>query len=163
MTKIILRPLGESDTSWLRDFLTVHWGSPLMVTRGRLVDVSAQDGWAAHDEDNEVQGLITYESFEDGSREITCLESRREGQGIGSRLVQAVLDDAKAHGCTRLWLITTNDNMNALRFYQKRGFVLKAVYPNAVAQARVMKPEIPVTGFDNIPIRDEIELEYVLT
>lgn len=59
----------------------------------------------------------------------------------------------------RIWLITTNDNLNALGFYQKRGFRIKAVYPGAVDEARRIKPEIPLAASNGIPIRDEIELE----
>ena len=66
------------------------------------------------------------------------------------------------HGCTRLWGITTNDNLPALAFYQKRGFRIVAVRPGAIERARVMKPSIPLCGLDSIPIRDEIELEIDL-
>ena len=59
-------------------------------------------------------------------------------------------------------MITTNDNLNALRFYQKRGFVLAALYPNALVQSRKLKPEIPETGIGGLPLRDEIELEMKL-
>jgi hypothetical protein len=52
--------------------------------------------------------------------------------------------------------------MNALRFYQKRGFVLVAVHRNALEQSRKLKPEIPLIGDDEIPLRDEIELEMML-
>lgn len=62
----------------------------------------------------------------------------------------------------RLWLITTNDNMEALRFYQKRGFILSALYPNALEESRKLKPEIPEVGLEGIPLRDEIELEFKL-
>ncbi|MGD8245715.1 MAG: hypothetical protein PVG25_02965 [Anaerolineae bacterium] len=62
----------------------------------------------------------------------------------------------------RIWLITTNDNLAALRFYQRRGFSLVAVHPGAVDQARTLKPEIPAIGHSGIPIRDEIELELPL-
>jgi len=58
--------------------------------------------------------------------------------------------------------MTTNDNTAALRFYQKWGFLLVAVHRNAVEQARKLKPEIPLTGIDGIPLRDEIELEVLL-
>ncbi|NWG75746.1 MAG: GNAT family N-acetyltransferase [Rubrivivax sp.] len=64
--------------------------------------------------------------------------------------------------CTRVWLLTTNDNVNALRFYQKRGFVLAALHREAVAHARQIKPEIPLSGEYGIPIRDELELEMML-
>jgi len=57
---------------------------------------------------------------------------------------------------------TTNDNLNALRFYQKRGFVLAAVYPEAIERARKIKPTISLIGYEGIPLRDEIELEMPL-
>jgi hypothetical protein len=61
-----------------------------------------------------------------------------------------------------LWLITNNDNLPALGFFQKRGLSLVAVYRNAVDVARRLKPEIPLVGKNGIPLRDEIELEMVL-
>jgi ribosomal protein S18 acetylase RimI-like enzyme len=61
-------------------------------------------------------------------------------------------------GCVRLWLITTNDNLHALGFYQKSGFRLVALHPDAVAESRRLKPSIPEVGLDTIPLRDEIEL-----
>jgi hypothetical protein len=50
----------------------------------------------------------------------------------------------------------------ALRFYHLRGFLLAAIYRNAIAASRKLKPEIPLQGIDGIPIRDEIELELLL-
>ncbi|MFP3471139.1 GNAT family N-acetyltransferase, partial [Micrococcus sp. SIMBA_144] len=66
-------------------------------------------------------------------------------------------------GCSRITLITTNDNLAALKFYQKRGFVMTAIHRNAVEKARKIKPEIPLIGNDGIPIRDEIQLEKAVT
>ena len=77
-------------------------------------------------------------------------------------LVQAVATAMGAAGCTRLVVVTTNDNLHALRFYQRQGFVLAALRPNALAKSRQIKPEIPLIGFDGIPLRDEIELEMGL-
>ena len=85
-----------------------------------------------------------------------------EGQGIGSSLMDAVKKAAISAGCGRLWLITTNDNMSALRFYQKRGFRLAALYLNALDRSRLLKPQIPLFGKDGIPLRDEIELDMSL-
>jgi len=61
-----------------------------------------------------------------------------------------------------MFLITTNDNTHALRFYQNRNFVIAAIHINAIEKSRQLKPEIPLTGADGIPIRDEIELEMLL-
>jgi hypothetical protein len=52
--------------------------------------------------------------------------------------------------------------MDAVRFYQKRGFRLVAVHRRALEETRRLKPSLPETGIDGIPLRDEIELEILL-
>ncbi len=111
--------------------------------------------------ESEKVGLVTY-NITGASCEIVTIDSIRPSSGVGSALIEAVKDIAIKSGCERLWLITTNDNMNALRFYQKRGFVLVAVHRNALEVSRKLKPEIPMIGDHGIPLRDEIELEMML-
>ena len=94
--------------------------------------------------------------------EIITLNSLVEKKGVGSMLIDAVRENALQRGCKRLWLITTNDNIPALVFYQKRGFHLVAVHRNALEISRQLKPEISMTGMFGIPLRDEIELEMQL-
>ena len=65
-----------------------------------------------------------------------------------------------AQGGGRLWLVTTNDNLDALRFYQRRGLRITAVAAGAVDEARKIKPGIPLLGDHGIAIRDEITLEF---
>ncbi len=91
------------------------------------------------------------------------MNSLLEGRGIGSALVEAVIKVAVNASCKRIWLITTNDNLTALRFWQKRGFSLVAVHRNAIEESRRLKPEIPLKGEHGIPIKDEIELEMCLS
>jgi SAM-dependent methyltransferase len=131
-----------------------------MVSRGRVHDLTKQPGFVALVGGKPV-GLLTYHIV-DGACEITGLTSGSGGRGAGSALIEAARTAAEKAGCWRLWLITTNDNLHALRFYQKRGFFLVAVYPNSLQEARRLKPEIPMTGLDGLPLRDEIELEIRL-
>jgi len=84
------------------------------------------------------------------------------GIGIGTLLIKAVAQVAREAGCKRLWLITANDNLDALRFYQKHGYTLVAVHRHAVDAARQLKPGIPLIGDDQIPLHDEIELEMLI-
>jgi hypothetical protein len=59
-------------------------------------------------------------------------------------------------------VITTNDNLDALRFYQRRGFRLAALHRGAVDDSRArLKPQIPPIGDHGIKLRDELELEKV--
>jgi GNAT superfamily N-acetyltransferase len=91
--------------------------------------------------------------------EVLTLHATEQWRGVGTALIETVEQPAAGHGCTRLWLITTNDSVDALRFYQRRGFRLAAVHLRAVDYSRSMlKPEIPVAGAYGIPVRDEIEL-----
>jgi ribosomal protein S18 acetylase RimI-like enzyme len=156
-----IRPLNQSDRSWVARLLRERWGSTTMVTRGRAFRPDRLPGFAAIQGD-ELVGLVTYRIEEDAC-EIASLDSLVEGIGVGSALLEAVREVATAAGCKRLWLITTNDNTHALRFYQKRGFELAALHRNALEESRRLKPEIPLVGFDGIPLRDEIELEVILT
>jgi N-acetylglutamate synthase-like GNAT family acetyltransferase len=77
-------------------------------------------------------------------------------------LIDKAIEEARIRGCRRLFLITTNDNLNALGFYQKRGFEIVAIYRGAVNESRKRKPSIPQVGMNGIPLRDEIELEIKL-
>jgi ribosomal protein S18 acetylase RimI-like enzyme len=76
-------------------------------------------------------------------------------------LIEAVKGAAEDAGCRRLRVVTTNDNLHALRFYQRKGFILTALRPNALEETRKRKP-VPLLGEDGIPIRDEIEFEMPL-
>lgn len=159
-TGVQVRPLAEADRTWANHLIAGRWGSTQMVTRGVLHDVTRLPGlvaWRA----GERAGLLTYHLAGD-SCEIVSLDSLVEGAGVGSALIAAAQEMARAAGCQRVWLVTTNDNLPALRFYQKRGFRLVAVYPGAVDKARRLKPEIPAVGLEGIPLRDELELELAL-
>ncbi|MCL2545124.1 MAG: GNAT family N-acetyltransferase [Clostridia bacterium] len=134
-----------------------EWGGPVVVSRGRALDTSTHRGFAWV-EDEKVMGLITYDVIGEAC-EITVLTSLAEGRGIGTALIRATKERAHALGCKRLWLVTTNDNAHAIRFYQRQGFILAAAHIGAMEAARALKPSIPLTGMDGIPLRDELEFE----
>lgn len=127
-----------------------------------IYNCSFLDGFAFLNEHKKVIGLVTYVLLENEC-EIISLDSAEEGKGIGTVLVQQVENNAMENGKTCTTLITTNDNLNALKFYQKRGYHLSKIYPNAVEKARQYKPQIPLIGEWGIPIMDEIELQKKLS
>lgn len=152
--------VSEKHREWVQSLLRHRWGSTDMVTRGHIHKADQLPGFIAI-ESNQPVGLITY-SLKNSECEIVTLDSLKAGKGIGLRLVRSVIDFAVGKNCKRVFLTTTNDNTNALRFYQKNGFHLAAIHLRGVEKSRMLKPEIPEIGFDNIPIRDEIELEIEL-
>lgn len=155
-----IRPATETDHDDVARILTENWSSTEIVTRGRIHRADGLPGFVAV-EDGRLVGLLTYR-MEGEECEIITLNSEADGVGIGTALLSAVKDAAISAHCRRLWLISTNDNTNALRFYQKRGFTLVALHPGALAESRKLKPEIPLLGMNGIPLRDEIELEMLL-
>ena len=157
---VIYRRSGAGDVPHVCSFWREHWGDDFMVAHGVIYRPEQLDGFIALDGDQWV-GLVTY-TFIDSGCEIVSLDSLRAGQGIGSRLIQDVVDVARRAGCKRVFLITTNDNLEALGFYQKRGFSLVKVSRGAVGEARKIKPGIPLIGLHGILLRDEIELEMPL-
>lgn len=137
-----------------------RWGSDFIVSKGKKHFISDLDGFIVL-ENEEIKGLITY-SIEGTECEIVSLDSFKENLGIGEELIKLVETEAGKAGCKRIWLITTNDNTRALRFYQKRGFVIENIHLNAIKESRKLKPQIPERGFGGIPILHEIELEKEL-
>jgi len=157
-----IEPVEAVDRAMISNLLRKSWGSTTAVTRGRAYDASTLPGFIARLPDGSIAGLITCRPAGDGCEVIT-LDSFAERQGIGSSLLEAARRWARTHGASRLWLITTNDNLDALRFYQRRGWSIVAVHPGAVTAARRIKPGIPLTGHHGIPIRDEVELELSIS
>jgi len=155
-----LRCLTRDDLPRLRQFWIEHWGGEDMITRGNTYRPEQLEGFVIED-GTEWIGLLTF-FIKDNECEVTSLDSLREGQGIGSTLIDKASEEARARKCKRLFLITTNDNLNALGFYQKRGFELVTIYRGAILESRKIKPSIPLIGMNNIPLRDEIELEINL-
>jgi len=157
---LLVRAIQASDRNWVAAFVKSHWGSEIVVAKGRIIRPAELAGFAAS-KGKEPIGLLTYR-IEGLDCEIVTIDSTVEGAGVGTALINVVRKIAKAKGCKRLWLITTNDNLNALGFYQKRGFQIIAVRPNAVDEARKLKPQISLKAANGIPIRDELELELEL-
>lgn len=155
-----IREITSNDREWINHLLRAHWGSSVVISRGNCYYADTLPGLVATDRGERI-GSITY-SISGTDCEVVTLNSIREGRGVGSALLKEAESVARRAGCTSLRLITTNDNLKALRFYQRRGFVLVALHRNAVGRSRALKPSIPMMGSDGIPIRDEIELELPL-
>ena len=141
-------------------FIAEQWFTTKMIIRGKEIDMTAVEGIFVL-EDEKIIGLITYIVY-NNILEITSLDSLCENKGIGTDLLIKVVDIAKRSNCEKIVLITTNDNIKAMRFYQKRGFDMACLYRNALDISRKLKPEIPLIGENDIPLRHEIEFEMIL-
>lgn len=153
---IDVRPLTESDRSW-----AVQVEAAVVARLGELVDPTQLPGFIALLEGQRA-GLASY-AVRGSECELVTIRSLREGHGVGRALLDAVRDAAVEAGCTRLWLITTNDNLRALELYQRWGMDIVAFHRHAVTEARRrLKPSIPERNAQGIPIAHELELELPL-
>jgi ribosomal protein S18 acetylase RimI-like enzyme len=155
-----IRSLTAEDLPRLREYWKQHWGDEFVVAHGVIYQPDTLDGFIAVENDEWV-GEITY-AISGTDCEIVSFDSLLEGMGVGTRLIHAVVDEARKQNCRRVFLITTNDNLHALGFYQRRGFELARIHRHALDETRRLKPSVPLIGMNNIPLRDEIELEMVL-
>lgn len=155
-----IRPATADDRHWIAEVLRTRWGGTGIVVGGRLIDGLALPALIAEDEGRRC-GLATLE-FRGDECEIVTLDALEQYRGVGTALVEAAAATARERGAQHLLVMTTNDNLDALRFYQRRGFQLHTLRPNAIAHSRQLKPTIPETGNYNIPLRDEIGLICML-
>ena len=155
-----IREITQADRTWVVETLEKRWESTQVVSLGRVHHAGRLPGFIFW-EDNSRLGLLTYLIAEDEC-EIVTLDSLEGGRGIGTSLIEAISAKAIQSDCHRLKVLTTNDNLPALRFYQQRGFRICEVIPGGVEESRNLKPSIPEIGYEGIPIRDEIILELKL-
>ena len=158
--EFIISEIQPEDKSLISNFISENWESTKSVSKGKIHDVTILNGFICK-KDNQIIGLITVDICGKDC-EIVTLDSKVQNSGLGTKLINQVIERVKLKGCKRVWLITTNDNINAIRFYQNRGFEWVGFYKDSMQKSRQLKPEIPETGFDDIPIKHEVEFEYKL-
>jgi len=152
-----VRPIGDGDRPALARLARELWGADIVVGHGVVSTPADLPGLLA-ERDGETVGLLTYEIAGD-ALEVVTIDAFPPAAGTGTALLDAAVGVARSAGCRRVWLMTTNDNLDALRFYQRRGFRLAGLRPGALAASRALKPEMPETGAYGIPLRDELDLE----
>jgi GNAT superfamily N-acetyltransferase len=156
----VVRPYAVGDRRWAEGLLEENMGGSRVARLGEVIDPVELPGLVA-ERDGERLGLLTY--IVGDQLEVLSLHCRVENVGAGSALLAAAAELARGRGCRRLWLLTTNDNLHALGFYQRRGLRLCALHAGALDRDRALKPEIPQVNPDNrIPMRDLLELELPL-
>jgi GNAT superfamily N-acetyltransferase len=155
------QPLTDDDRSAVKCFIERHWHDALLCIKGRVYHPHLTEGFLIRQE-GDISGLVTYCSDGDDILLLTQ-NSLERGAGIGTSLVLKVIDVARQRGARRVWLTTSNANLDALGFYQRLGFRIVAVYRDGLDHARrSSKPSIPEFAPNGLPIHDEIELELQL-
>jgi len=154
-----IREKESKDQPWIEKILDERWGGEgRVVAHGEIFDVRLLPALIG----GEQEGLATYQIRRTNIAELITLDAVTAKRGVETALIEALVSRLRVEGVSVLRVTTTNDNLDALRFYQRRGFRITAVRPGAVDEARRVKPSISEIGEYGIPIRDEIELERLL-
>ena len=149
-----IRPINAGDLERVRDLLTRRWASPELLIEGKTVDAAAQPGLLA-EADGELCALVTT-LRRDHEWEILTIDALERGTGMGSELLDALVAAARSEGIARILVRLTNDNLDSMRFFQRRGFRLKTANPGAIDTLRAHYPDLPLSGQYEIPIHDEL-------
>lgn len=157
----LVRPAGPDDRAAIDAVFMQTWGGMEVAAGGRLYDLRDFPTLIALGPNGAIVGVLTYEIAGD-ALEVVSIEATRSQHGAGTALLAAAVEVARAAGLARLWLVTTNDNLGALRFYQRRGLSIIDIRPDGVTRSRALKPSIPLIGSFGIPMRDELVLSMSL-
>lgn len=154
-----VREAGDADHAKIATLFKRDFGAARVATLG----VEFQDGSVpafVADMDGDLAGALAYRRNGD-TLQIVALATDPEWQrsGVGARLVDHAEQVAQGTGASRVAVTTTNDNLPALYFYQRRGYRLVTVLTDAVNAAG----SAPVAGFGGIPVRDEFHLVKPIT
>lgn len=158
---IRVRPIERGDRPWVVRRLEEAFGGVTVARKGVLIDASVLPGFVATDGSGRPVGLLTYDVAHDEC-EVVAIVSTAGGRGIGRTLMDAAHDHAGSSGCRRLWLITTNDNARAFRFYQMWGMDLCAFHRHGARRSREAKPSLLTRGTDGIPLDHDLEFELLM-
>ncbi len=119
----IIRPARSTHWPQIAALLT-HHALPLDGLSAHLdttlVALCAENGAGDDPDAGEVIGCAAVELYGDaGLLRSVAVDAAQQGRGLGSRLVDAALELARAHGVTRLYLLTET----AAPYFARRGFV----------------------------------------
>src|SRR3954453_12473681 len=157
---VVVRAISPGDREWVGESLTEEWGSTLVARLSELVDTTDLPGYVAELAGQRVGLALT--ACRGDEYEVVSISVTMPRQGAGRLLMQACVEDARSAGCRRLWLITTNNNVGALAFYQRLGLDLCALHRHAMTRSRELKPSIPERDAAGLRIDHELELELLL-
>ncbi len=153
-----LRDNGPEDASWITEE-SKALGGPVVACNGSLVDLRAHPARIAV-RDGARAGFAVHAK---GSQvELLAIRALIPGQGVGTALVEDLVAIAKDEGARSIAVETTNDNLDALRFYQRRGFHLTDCRIGGFADVRRLKGldrDVPYLGVGGVEIRDIFRLE----
>lgn len=157
---ITIAPFAERDIA--RQLVKRKWGTDAVVIGGKVRSVDDMALLAARDPKGVLLGVAYYILTESIALLGAIVATEAGGSGAGSALFEAVAAEGRQRGLRKLRAVTTNDNFEAMRFYQKRGMHFMTLFPGGMNAFRAFRPQLISEGRHGIPCRDMLELEMDL-
>ena len=163
-------PATDDDLKAIEAINDFFWGNMEQDVFGRayrildcenLVAKPSEDESDLLEEGNKgIAGQLSLKAEDEGFLHIVVIHvwPDWQGKGVGRCFLDASIARARELGMSCIKLGTTNDNIPAIYFYQRAGFVIEEVVPGEVADHHGIAPK----GFAGIRIRDEIRLRLDL-
>jgi ribosomal protein S18 acetylase RimI-like enzyme len=155
---VLVREATDADRAAARSLFDRDFGRTRIVAFGEVVDIDQMPALVAvmHQEPS---GALAYRLLGDALHIVAlATDPMWQRSGVGGHLVAEAELLARRLNLTRLVVSTSNDNLPALYFYQRRGYRLTGLVPDSV----IAHTREAVAGFAGIPVRDEIRLEKKL-
>jgi ribosomal protein S18 acetylase RimI-like enzyme len=156
----LVRQIAQVDRDWVAETLVQEWTSTSVARLGELVEAAGLPGYLATLGGRRV-GLVLVD-VKEGAYEVVAISTTEPRRGIGRALMGRCVAEARARGCRRVWLVTTNNNLAAIGFYQRLGMDLCALHRHAVHVSKKLKPTIPLRDATGVRIDHELEFELLL-
>ena len=153
--KYAVKKASSQDRGEIKRLVQLFWGEQEQLTFGTTFKVSELPAYVAKKEDK-IVGFVSFAELHDDLIVVALgIIPEYQGVGVGRRLVASAEKEARRLKKKRMLVSTSNDDLPALAFYQRLGFQIYEVKPNAVAEkhGKVLK------GIGNLPIRDELRLQ----
>jgi len=155
---VLVHEAQDSERAVVRDLFRRDFGRTQIIAFGEVMNVDAMPVLVATTYE-EVSGALAYRLFGDGLHIVAlATDVMWQRSGVGGHLVAEAELLARRLFLARIVVTTTNDNLPALYFYQRRGYRFTALRPGAVL---THTPDV-LPGFAGIPVRDEVQLEKLL-
>ncbi len=156
----LVRQIAQGDRDWVAETLVLEWTSTSVARLGEIVEAAGLPGYLATLGGRRV-GLVLVD-VKDRAYEVVAISTTEPRRGIGRALMGRCVAEARARGCRRVWIVTTNNNLAAIGFYQRLGMDLCALHRHGVHVSRKLKPTIPVRDATGVRIDHELEFELLL-
>ena len=152
---VLVHEAADGERAVVRALFERDFGRSQLVAFGEVMNVDEMPVLVAVTHD-EVSGALAYRLFGDALHIVAlATDALWQRSGVGGHLVAEAELFARRLALPRVLVTTTNDNLPALYFYQRRGYRITAVRPDGIL---AVTPELQ-PGFAGISVRDEIHLE----